>query len=97
MNTIVITLKEMFGNPTLFIETTYREGTRIVIKHQDEPVMELTSLKTEPETPVPAVPPQRPAPRYSICPHTGLSVVRARPGAPRITSEQIEEWLRDFP
>ena len=35
--------------------------------------------------------------RYAISPLTGFPIVKARPGQPRVTSEQIREWLADFP
>jgi hypothetical protein len=37
-------------------------------------------------------------PRVVRCPITGYSVVAARPGVRKITSEEIYEWLREnFP
>ncbi len=35
--------------------------------------------------------------RYAISPLSGFLYVKARPGQPRVTSEQIREWLADFP
>jgi hypothetical protein len=35
--------------------------------------------------------------RYAISPISGFTYVKARPGVPMITSEQVREWLADFP
>jgi hypothetical protein len=35
--------------------------------------------------------------RYAISPISGFWYVKARPGQARVTSEQIREWLADFP
>jgi hypothetical protein len=46
----------------------------------------------EPSTPEP----ERES-RYARHPVSGFWYVKARPGAPLITSEQVREWLKDFP
>ena len=42
-------------------------------------------------------PGERPEPRVVIDEITGYPVVRARPGVPKITTEDVKRMLEDFP
>lgn len=41
--------------------------------------------------------PGPPDPRWILDPDTGLPCVRATPGVPPITTEDVKRWLQDFP
>ncbi len=81
--------------PALDVSSEVREAIPAYAGHADTMHDEPSELLIYDPDEVPV--PGYPFPRWAICPISGYPHVRSRPGAPKITSEDVKEALRDFP
>jgi hypothetical protein len=104
MNTIVITLDEAANNLAAAVRRLRECGGRAVLMDEGRQLAEITSVEstssnasensTTEGANSPEVPRERTGPRVVYSRLTGLPVVTARPGARKVTSEEIYEILR---
>lgn len=81
--------------PTISFKVTARQAARIRELARREGVSLSEFLRRRATEPLPPVDPQG----YRICtdPVTGLPVMQAPPGTPRVSSDQVRALLADFP
>ena len=102
MNTIVIKLEDASRDLGILVRRLQRSGEHAVLIYAGEKLAEIkpfpldtpVDLDVRPEENAPR---ERTGPRVVISKRTGLPVVTGRPGARKITSEEIYAMLKDFP
>jgi hypothetical protein len=100
MNTIIVSLEEAALDLASFVQTLLVKGDRAVLTDAGRQLVEILPLRSgsAPETPETVdVPCPRTGPRVVCDEITGYPVVTARPGARKITNEDVRRELEDFP
>jgi hypothetical protein len=103
MNTIVITLERASEDLGILLRRLQRGGYSAVLVYGGEKLAEITPFPLDTAADPGIVPEgaetpgERTGPREVISELTGLPVVTARPGARKVTSEEIYAILKDFP
>lgn len=104
MDTIVISLEQASNDLGILLRRLQRSGSRAVLVYGREKLAEISPFPMDTAVDPGMVaedaegpPRERTGPRTVISKVTGLPVVTARPGARKITSEEIYAMLKDFP
>ncbi len=102
MNTVVIKLEDASRDLGVLLRRLQRSGERAVLIYAGEKLAQIEPFPLDTpaglaERPEEDAPRERTGPRVVISKRTGLPVVTSRPGARKVTSEEIYAMLKDFP
>ena len=97
MDTVTVSLDEAARDLPSIIRALRANGNRVVLTDAGERLAEIAPVVGGPNTEPPAEPGPRVGPRWVIDEISGHPVVAARPGARKITNEDVRRWLGDLP